>query len=108
MRALIADADVVLALGTELGPTDYDMYATGTMAPMANLIRVDICAAQWERHPASLTIQAPGAAMPTICFPRFTAAPMMGPAQTAAAARAAALDEIGPEMRSMTALLESA
>ena len=63
VRVLIGDADVVLALGTELGPTDYDMYATGTMAPMANLIRVDICAEQLARHPAAITIQAPAAAV---------------------------------------------
>ena len=51
-RALIEGADAVLALGTELGPTDYDMYATGTLPAMAGLIRVDICAQQLARHPA--------------------------------------------------------
>lgn len=107
VRALIADADVVLALGTELGPTDYDMYATGTMAPMANLIRVDICAAQLERHPASLTIQAPGAAITDDLLSALHSSANDGSgADRAARARAAALDEIGPEMRSMTALLE--
>ena len=41
-RALIADADVVLALGTELGPTDYDMYEDGGFAIDGTFIRVDI------------------------------------------------------------------
>ena len=107
VRALIADADMVLALGTELGPTDYDMYATGTMAPMANLIRVDICAAQLERHPASLTIQAPAATITDDLLSAIDSSAHDGSgAARAARARAAALEEIGPEMRSMTALLE--
>ncbi|MBL6773752.1 MAG: 5-guanidino-2-oxopentanoate decarboxylase [Alphaproteobacteria bacterium] len=107
VRALIADADVVLALGTELGPTDYDMYATGTMAPMANLIRVDICAAQLERHPASLTMQAPADTITDDLLSAIDSSAHDGSgADRAARARAAALEEIGPEMRSMTALLE--
>ncbi|MEE9322565.1 MAG: thiamine pyrophosphate-binding protein [Granulosicoccus sp.] len=56
VRELIADADVVLALGTELGPTDYDMYADGGMPSLANLVRVDICHEQLARHPAKETI----------------------------------------------------
>ncbi|OIQ33120.1 MAG: hypothetical protein BM562_01705 [Alphaproteobacteria bacterium MedPE-SWcel] len=52
VRALLEDADCVLALGTELGPTDYDMYATGTYPEMPNLIRIDICPDQLARHPA--------------------------------------------------------
>jgi acetolactate synthase I/II/III large subunit len=42
VRALAAGADVVLAAGTELGPTDYDMYATGAMPRPRRLIRLDI------------------------------------------------------------------
>ncbi len=41
VRALIAGADCVLAIGTEMGPTDYDMYATGAMPKPRRLIRVD-------------------------------------------------------------------
>ena len=41
-RALIAQSDCVLAIGTEFGPTDYDMYGTGAMPPPAKLIRIDI------------------------------------------------------------------
>jgi acetolactate synthase-1/2/3 large subunit len=42
VRRLVKEADVVLALGTELGPTDYDMYATGGFAVAGRLIRLDI------------------------------------------------------------------
>jgi acetolactate synthase-1/2/3 large subunit len=42
VRALVAESDVVLAVGTEMGPTDYDMYATGAMPRPRRLIRLDI------------------------------------------------------------------
>ncbi len=42
VRALVAESDCVLAVGTEMGPTDYDMYATGPMAQPQRLIRLDI------------------------------------------------------------------
>ncbi len=57
VRSLIEDADCVLALGTELGQTDFDMYATGTMPHMPALIRVDVCQDQLSRHPAELRIE---------------------------------------------------
>jgi acetolactate synthase I/II/III large subunit len=42
VRALIGEADVVLAVGTELGPTDYDMWDEGGFGIPGRLIRVDI------------------------------------------------------------------
>ena len=41
-RALVADADVVLAIGTELGATDYDMYEDGGFSIPGQFIRIDI------------------------------------------------------------------
>ncbi|MDO9640248.1 MAG: 5-guanidino-2-oxopentanoate decarboxylase [Pseudotabrizicola sp.] len=58
VRALIAGADQVLAVGTELGPTDYDMYMRGGFPDLSGMIRVDVCAEQLARHPAALRIQA--------------------------------------------------
>ncbi|MDZ4065924.1 MAG: 5-guanidino-2-oxopentanoate decarboxylase, partial [Tabrizicola sp.] len=58
VRALIASADQVLALGTELGPTDYDMYAAGGAPDLSGMIRVDVCADQLARHPAAVSIHA--------------------------------------------------
>ena len=49
VRALIAAADVVLAVGTEIGPTDYDMYSVSEFPNPPNLIRIDIEAAQLTR-----------------------------------------------------------
>ncbi len=48
-RALIEAADVVLGIGTELGPTDYDFYEDGFFSIPGTFIRVDIDPAQLMR-----------------------------------------------------------
>ena len=59
VRDLLAASDLVLALGTELGPTDCDMNGDGGFALPANLIRVDIDEDQLKRGaPAALAIKA--------------------------------------------------
>jgi acetolactate synthase-1/2/3 large subunit len=57
-RALIAGADVVLAIGTEFGPTDYDMYEDGGLTLPGRLIRLDIDPAQALRGPEPAMILA--------------------------------------------------
>lgn len=42
VRTLIAEADTVLAIGTEIGPTDYSMDLREDFPTPANLIRIDI------------------------------------------------------------------
>jgi len=49
-RELVRDADVVLAIGTELGETDYDTVFDGGFAIDGHLIRVDIDAGQLMRN----------------------------------------------------------
>jgi acetolactate synthase-1/2/3 large subunit len=49
-RSLVAESDVVLAVGTEMGPTDYDMYETGPMPRPQRLIRLDIDPEQAMRN----------------------------------------------------------
>ena len=58
VRALMAGADRVLAIGTELGQTDYDMNLAGGMVDLAGMIRVDVCADQLARHKAAVAICA--------------------------------------------------
>lgn len=58
VRALMSGADQVLAIGTEFGPTDYDMYLRGGVPQLPGMIRVDICARQLARHPCALAICA--------------------------------------------------
>lgn len=49
VRALIAAADVVLAVGTEVGQTDYDMYSVSDFPQPRHLIRIDIDPQQMHR-----------------------------------------------------------
>ena len=50
VRTMIAEADVVLAVGTELGQTDYDAYCVADFPAHPNLIRIDIDATQLTRN----------------------------------------------------------
>ncbi|MBU3261911.1 5-guanidino-2-oxopentanoate decarboxylase [Roseovarius sp. PS-C2] len=51
VREMVETADLVLALGTEMGPAEYDFYDRGLMALQGRLIRVDIDAQQMMRGP---------------------------------------------------------
>ncbi|OBZ94891.1 hypothetical protein ADU59_13865 [Pararhizobium polonicum] len=51
-RSLIEAADVVLGIGTELGPTDYDFYENGFFSIPGTFLRVDIDPAQLMRRSA--------------------------------------------------------
>ncbi|TNB46409.1 5-guanidino-2-oxopentanoate decarboxylase [Martelella lutilitoris] len=42
VRALIAASDLVIAVGTELGQTDYDVYVDGGFPALKQLIRIDV------------------------------------------------------------------
>ena len=108
-RALIAAADCVLALGTELGPTDYDMYMRGGLPDLSGMIRVDVCAEQLARHPAAIALQSKaGVAMAALCAG-------LAPHSTAGAARAhnartaarAELVGLHPQMRAQLAMVEA-
>ena len=48
-RAVIGEADVVLAIGTELGETDYDVFFNGEFKINGTLIRIDCDAQQLQR-----------------------------------------------------------
>lgn len=49
VRAVMAQADVALAIGTQFGRTDYDMYDDGNSPPFQHLIRIDSDATQVMR-----------------------------------------------------------
>jgi acetolactate synthase-1/2/3 large subunit len=58
VRQLALEADVVLAIGTELGETDYDVVFDGNFKLPGQLIRIDIDAQQLHRNfTPSLAIQ---------------------------------------------------
>jgi acetolactate synthase-1/2/3 large subunit len=104
VRALIAGSDQLLALGTEFGPTDYDMYVRGGLPDLSGMIRIDLCAAQLARHPAALTLQADAGDVMSALLPLLGAKSAQGAAR-AAATRTAAWAELSPAMRDQVTML---
>lgn len=49
VRDLIGDSDLVIAVGTQMGPTDYDMYSDGRFPTLKKLVRIDVDAMQATR-----------------------------------------------------------
>ncbi len=108
VRTLMAAADLVIAAGTELGPTDYDMYADGGFVLPEQLVRIDIDPAQLARLPARVGIAADAqAGLDRLlgALPRALATDGSGAAR-AEAARAAAWAEIGPDMQNQVRAVE--
>ncbi|NRB18768.1 MAG: 5-guanidino-2-oxopentanoate decarboxylase [Rhodobacteraceae bacterium] len=109
VRDLIEGADVVLAVGTELGPTDYDMYATGSMARMAKLIRIDCCDQQLNRHQAEIALlgNAKTKLADLVQGVRHKNTPSTAGADRAAQTRAAAFEELSPEYQAQVRILNA-
>ncbi|HEX4765982.1 MAG TPA: 5-guanidino-2-oxopentanoate decarboxylase [Lichenihabitans sp.] len=106
VRASIADADLVIGLGTEMGPTDYDMYGDGGMPALANFIRIDVDAAQLMRPPApALPVLSTVEAALDGLLPLLERRSRDG-AERAAQAREAALAELTPKMRAEIAVID--
>lgn len=106
VRELIAGADQLLAVGTEFGPTDYDMYVRGGLPDLSGMIRIEVDADQIARHPAAVAMQ--GDAGRLLAALREGVTPRQGDgAARASAARDAAWQEIGPEYRAMVGMLNA-
>ena len=92
VRALIAEADVVLALGTEFGSTDYDWNEDGGLRIPGKLIRVDIDPLQIRRSrgcPVHLGLVGDAGAAAGGLLARVTPRPAGDGAARAAGVRAA-------------------
>lgn len=108
VRSLISDADLVIALGTEMGQTDYDMYADGGFPILGNLIRTDIDAAQLARGPhAALSILSGAKAATAGMLVFLTAKPAVKGKERAAATRKAALAELTAKMLTEIAVIDA-
>ncbi|MEM8924610.1 MAG: 5-guanidino-2-oxopentanoate decarboxylase [Actinomycetota bacterium] len=109
VRRLLAEADVVAAIGTELGPTDLDIYATGDLPRWATLLRFEVDAAQASRIPAEVTVV--GRAEDTLPALIEALAPPRRPvglgAARAEAACIAARAELSDDYRVMVAIVEA-
>jgi acetolactate synthase I/II/III large subunit len=97
----------VLALGTEMGQTDYDLYADGGFPVLHNLVRTDIDAAQLARgsHATLSILSAAKAAMAGVLgfLPDHTA---KDGAHRASSARNAALKELTPKVRAEIGIID--
>ncbi len=63
VRDLLRASDAILAVGTELGTTDYDIYRNDGLPQLKNMVRIDVCPDQLARHPAEVKIQGTAAEM---------------------------------------------
>ena len=108
-RDLIRASDRILAIGTELGPTDYDMYARGGFPDLSAMIRIDLCADQLERHPAALTIRADAEQAIAALLPRLAPKQADGPTRAATTRRnaRAELPALHPAMPAQLAMVET-
>lgn len=109
VRDLIAGADLVIAVGTQIGPTDYDMYGDGGFPALKRLIRIDADPVQVTRGARAEAVIVADAGMALAAL-----APRVGPtrppgagAERAAATRAAAFAALGPKMQREVAVLRT-
>ncbi|GAA2854626.1 acetolactate synthase-1/2/3 large subunit [Aminobacter niigataensis] len=107
VRSLMADADLVIAVGTEFGPTDYDMYGDGGFMLPKSLIRIDIDEMQLGRRPAAVSILADAGAALARLGADVGEARQAGGAARAKAARESAWAEIGPAMQAQVRAVEA-
>ncbi len=109
VRALIAESDVVLAVASEFGRTDYDMYERGGLAFPGRLIRIEIDAQQMRRGGVPefplLGAAAPALAALQAALSGHRPQNAEGAAR-AAATRQAAMSELSPAMRADLAFLD--
>jgi len=109
LRALVAEADVVIAAGTELGGTDYDMFDAAPFEIPCPLIRLDIEAEQLMRNarPEIPLLGDAGAGLADLLAALPPDRPAGDGPVRAARARAAAWAELSPDYRGMVAVLDA-
>ncbi|MGB3148530.1 MAG: 5-guanidino-2-oxopentanoate decarboxylase [Paracoccaceae bacterium] len=109
VTGLINSSDAVLALGTEIGETEYDAYASGQICDLGAMIRVDVCPAQLARRPARMKIRADARAVARALLPLVTARQTGGAARAKDVMKAAEVETAGlsPEFGPALELLEA-
>lgn len=107
IRALLAEADLVVAVGTQFGPTDYDMYVDGGFPHLQRIIRVDVDpqqAAKGQRAEVALIGDA-GVVMQALAD-RLDSPPPGTGASRAKAVCDAAFKELQPKMQAEIGVLD--
>jgi acetolactate synthase-1/2/3 large subunit len=106
VRALFEAADCVVAVGTEIGQTDFDLNVTGTMPDLPGLIRVDVSAEAIAARAHAVGIPGDAGAVCEALAARVTF--RQGDGKTrASVARIAARTEIGETMAAQLAVVEA-
>ncbi|MEJ6391651.1 5-guanidino-2-oxopentanoate decarboxylase [Gymnodinialimonas sp. 2305UL16-5] len=109
IRQMMAEADVILAVGTQFGPTDYDMYGDGGMPDLAHVIRIDCDAVQVTRGliPDQAIIADAGCAVAALASALPGPLADRGGVARAAAARQAAFDALDLRHQSYVGVMDT-
>ena len=113
VRDLLRASDAILAVGTELGTTDYDIYRDDGLPELGNMVRIDICPEQLARHPASVKLQGKAEEVLLALIAGFADPPGLSAwgASQAAETRAKALAELpgdyGRQVEMLNAIRDS-
>ena len=108
VRDLVNEAHLVLAIGTEIGPTDYDVYAEGKNIHPKRLIRIDIDPDRTvSAVKADMLLRGDAEATLAALEPLLPQAPIVGNgAERAAHARKASLEALSSAYRTLISLLD--
>lgn len=107
VRRLMKESDFVIGVGTEFGPTDFDLNADGGFDLPRNLVRIDIDADQLKRRPATVSIHADSGEALTALGAALSTTGETDGARRAEATRAAAFRELPADMREQVHMLEA-
>ena len=109
VRDLIAGSDQLLAIGTELGQTDYDMYADEGLPDLSAMIRIDRDAAQLGRWTTELPLLGDAGATMAALLPLLTQHQAQGAprAEVTRQAARAILGELSATMPGQLAMVEA-
>ncbi|WP_180898076.1 5-guanidino-2-oxopentanoate decarboxylase [Martelella soudanensis] len=107
VRDLLAASDLVIAVGTEFGPTDYDMYADGGFPTLRKLVRLDISEGQIGAGPeADVALVGDSSAVLSRLLDMLPETGGRNGAARADAARRAAMATLEPRVAGEVALLQ--
>ena len=109
IRQMMAEADLVLAIGTQFGRTDYDVYEDGNAPTLQQLIRVDCDAVQVTRGrlPDLAIVATASAAVQALLQATTGPANDAQGSDRAATARAAALTALSSDYQAHVALIDT-
>ena len=110
IRSFVAEADVVLAIGTEIGRTDYDMYDRAPFGVPGTLIRVDVDVEALDhgtRGEVGIVSDAAAFCKVLVAHLGQNVDEPVGGAQRAGAARDRATKEIGEKYRQVVGFLDT-